>query len=68
MTLTKTQMHRSAVEIQGDDGAPVATIYATRAGVEIVCQQGWTAEYTADRDLITRLSITFEAITEARRR
>jgi hypothetical protein len=69
MTLAPATLAASAVEVRDDDGAPVATIYATRSGVEIVCQQGWTGEYSHAREsLIDHLGITFTAAAEARRR
>jgi hypothetical protein len=69
MTLAPATLARSAVELHDDDGQPVATIYARGSGIEIVCQQGWSAEYSHDREsLIEHLGITFTAAAEARRR
>ena len=69
MTLAPATLHRSAVELQDDDGQAVATIYANKAGIEIVCQQGYTAEYSLDREtLIMHLGVIFTADKEARRR
>ncbi|MGD0778207.1 MAG: hypothetical protein ABSC05_35935 [Candidatus Solibacter sp.] len=69
MTLAPATLARSAVELRNDDGQPVATIYATSGGLEIVCQQGWSAEYSHDRQtLIQHLGVTFTAAAEERRR
>lgn len=65
MTLAPSTLAASAVELHDDDGQPVATIYATHAGIQIVCQQGYSAEYSEDRSaLIQHLGVTF---TRARR-
>jgi hypothetical protein len=32
---------RSAIDLQDDDGRPVATLYAQRAGLHIVCAPGY---------------------------
>jgi hypothetical protein len=69
MTLAPATLARSAVELHDDDGQPVATIYATTQGLEIVCQAGWSAEYSHDRQaLIQHLGVTFTAAREERRR
>jgi hypothetical protein len=69
MTLQPARLAASAVELRDDDGQPVATIYANHAGIEIVCQQGYSAEYSLDRDaLIQHLGVTFKRDAEARRR
>lgn len=71
MTLAPaTLLPASAVELRDDDGQPVATIYARAEGLEIVCQAGWSAEYSHElRDsLIQHLGVTFTATSEARRR
>jgi hypothetical protein len=66
---TNRHIAASAVELRDEDGQAVATIYAGRTGVEIVCQQGYTAESSYDRQaLITHLTITLTADKEARRR
>lgn len=68
MTLQPSTMAASATDIRDDDGQPVATIYANRAGVEIVCQQGYTAEFTVDREpLLEHLGVTFSRQKEHRR-
>lgn len=69
MMFTPATLAASAVELHDDDGQPVATIYATLRGVHIVCQQGWTAEFTLDqKSLTTQLGVSFTPATEARRR
>ena len=71
MILAPSTLARSAVELTNDDAQPVATIYATGSGIEIVCQQGYTAEFGMPihpDSLIQHLGVTFTADTEARRR
>ena len=59
MTFNPSLLPASAVELHDDDGQPVATIYAGRTGVEIVCQQGYSAEFAHERHaLITHLTVT----------
>jgi len=60
MTLQPTKLGASAIEITDDDGRPVATIYAQSAGIEIICQEGYSAEYSHSRsERIEHLGITF---------
>jgi hypothetical protein len=69
MTLAPATLARSAVELHNDDGEPVATIYANMAGLEIVCQQGYTALFAMDREtIVMHLGVTFQREAEARRR
>jgi hypothetical protein len=58
------------VELRDDDGQPVATIYARESGLEIVCQAGWSAEYSHELhdSLIQHLGVIFQPTSEARRR
>ena len=61
----------SAVELRDDDGKRVCTIYGRESGIEIVCQQGWSAEFGVaihPNALIQHLGVTFTRDTEARRR
>lgn len=39
---------RSAIDLRNDDGEVVATLYGRTAGFEIVCTQGWSAEFGVD--------------------
>jgi hypothetical protein len=68
MTLAPSTLARSAVEVKDDDGQTVATIYAQRAGLEIVLQAEYSAEFavpTTEPRQVLQVAITR---TEARRR